>query len=72
MDHTAALVLSGLNLVQSHAFAHSFAQNLSSSSLPSSAKERLYSGTVSHGRCQDSKQVEKQMTAYCPPILPTD
>ena len=38
------LVLSGLILVLSHAFDHSFAHKLSSSSLPSSAKERLYAG----------------------------
>jgi EmrB/QacA subfamily drug resistance transporter len=36
------LVLSGLILVLSQAFDHSFAQKLSSSSLPLSAKERLY------------------------------
>ena len=36
------LVLSGLSLVLSHAFDHSFVRKLSSSSLPSSAKERLY------------------------------
>jgi EmrB/QacA subfamily drug resistance transporter len=36
------LVLSGLILVLSHTFDHSFAYKLSSSSLPSSAKERLY------------------------------
>jgi hypothetical protein len=42
MDHAVALVLSGLILVLSHAFDHSFAQRLSSCSLTSSAKERLY------------------------------
>jgi len=36
------LVLSGLILVLSHAFDHSLAQQLSSSSLPSNAKDSLY------------------------------
>jgi EmrB/QacA subfamily drug resistance transporter len=36
------LVLSGLILVLSHAFNHSLAQKLSSSSLPSNAKDSLY------------------------------
>jgi EmrB/QacA subfamily drug resistance transporter len=38
------LVLSGLILVLSHAFNHSLAQQLSSSSLPSNAKDSLYAG----------------------------
>ena len=38
------LVLSGLTLVLTHRFDHSFAQKLSNSSLPSSAKESLYGG----------------------------
>jgi EmrB/QacA subfamily drug resistance transporter len=38
------LVLSGLILVLSHAFDHSLAHKLSSSSLPSNAKDSLYAG----------------------------
>jgi hypothetical protein len=50
MDHAVALVLSGLILVLSHAFDHSFAQKIVELFFDVERQGETLCGRVSHGR----------------------